>query len=104
MKEFKLFVSELLQQEVEVEAENIEEALAELERLYHEGEVVLDYSNLIDTEFSNCELSKKEIQIMGEIGKFCEECPSCDCCPEGECVLYRIEKIIENGYFREVTK
>ena len=35
-------------------------------------------------------------EIMNEITDFCEECPSHECCPEDECVLYRIEQIIED--------
>lgn len=34
-------------------------------------------------------------EILTEISNFCsEECPSCTCCPEEECVLFRIEKIV----------
>lgn len=35
-----------------------------------------------------------EEQIKLEIASFCEECPSHENCPEDECVLFRIEKII----------
>lgn len=34
-------------------------------------------------------------RILKEIANFCEECPSHENCPEDECVLYRIEKIVE---------
>jgi hypothetical protein len=33
-------------------------------------------------------------KILTEITNFCEECPSHECCPEEECVLYRIEQIL----------
>lgn len=33
-------------------------------------------------------------KILLEITKFCENCGSNCCCPEEECVLFRIEKII----------
>lgn len=33
-------------------------------------------------------------EILTEITNFCETCPSKDCCPEDECVLFRIEKIV----------
>ena len=33
-------------------------------------------------------------KILKEIYNFCEECPSHECCPEEECVLYRIEEIV----------
>ena len=35
-------------------------------------------------------------KIMLEITNHCEECPNHECCPEEECVLFRIEKIIED--------
>lgn len=28
---------------------------------------------------------------------FCNECPSKDCCPEAECILFRIEKILNES-------
>ncbi len=37
----------------------------------------------------------KDDSILKEIMDFCESCPSSQDCPEDECVLYRIEKIIE---------
>ena len=36
-------------------------------------------------------------KILLEIANFCETCPSHESCPEEECVLYRIEKIILKG-------
>ena len=39
-------------------------------------------------------MKKKEVKIMNEITDFCEQCPSKDCCPEEDCVLFRIEKIL----------
>ena len=33
--------------------------------------------------------------IMNEITLYCrDECCSCDCCPEDECVLFRIERMV----------
>lgn len=37
-----------------------------------------------------------EDKILKEITTFCETCGSKEDCPEGECVLYRIEKIVNN--------
>lgn len=34
-------------------------------------------------------------RILNETIRFCAECPSVECCPEDECVLFRIEKIVE---------
>ena len=37
----------------------------------------------------------KVIEIMNEISDFCgNECNSVMCCPEEECVLFRIEQIV----------
>lgn len=33
-------------------------------------------------------------KVMNEITDFCEECPSHECCPEEECILWRIEQIV----------
>lgn len=33
-------------------------------------------------------------EIMNEITGFCEQCSSHECCPEEECVLWRIEQLI----------
>ena len=35
-----------------------------------------------------------EDKILNEITSFCEECKSKDCCPESDCVLFRIEQIV----------
>ena len=35
-----------------------------------------------------------EEKILNETTTFCNECESKGCCPEEECVLYRIEQII----------
>lgn len=83
---YKAYVRETLQREIEVEANSEEEAVQKIESMYYEGEVILDYSDLIDTKFCNCEMTKNEILIMNEISNFCEnECSSKECCHEGEC-------------------
>lgn len=33
-------------------------------------------------------------EILTEITDFCSECASKECCPEEECILFRIEQII----------
>jgi hypothetical protein len=33
-------------------------------------------------------------KILNEITSFCNECASKDCCPESDCVLFRIEQIV----------
>jgi hypothetical protein len=95
-KIFNVKVTEVLQRKCEIEAETEDEALEILESKYYDEEIVLDSQDLIDTEFSNCGYSKKEIEIMNEIHSFCKY----DCgegvynCAEEKCVLWRIEKII----------
>ena len=98
---FNVIVTETLQRVCEIEAENEDEALEILEEKYYDEEIVLDDSDLIDTEFSNCEYSKKERHIMNEIQRFCEnQCgEGVSNCAEEECVLFRIEKIIEGNYY-----
>jgi hypothetical protein len=60
------------------------------------------FENFRKDELINfCEIAKEIIQnqkkeILEEITNFCNECPSKECCSENECVLYKIEKII-NG-------
>lgn len=46
-------------------------------------------------------------KILNEITNFCEECSSHECCPEEECVLYRIEQTALNKkkiYQVEITE
>lgn len=43
-------------------------------------------------------------KIMLEIAKFCDTCGSHDCCPEDECILYRIEKLIINKNKKRISK
>lgn len=35
-----------------------------------------------------------EEKILTEITNFCKGCSSCECCPEGKCVLFGIEQLI----------
>lgn len=62
-KTYKIYITQTLQRELEVEAESKEEALNKIEEKFNNGELLLDYDDVIDTEFSNCKLSKKEIQF-----------------------------------------
>lgn len=39
------------------------------------------------------DLHKIKQSILNETTTFCNECASKDCCPERECVLYRIEEL-----------
>ena len=46
MKKFKILITETLQKQLIVEAENIEEALKKVNKAYDDGRVELDYENL----------------------------------------------------------
>ena len=37
-----------------------------------------------------------EDKILNETTTFCESCPKRECCPEEECILWRIEQIVTN--------
>lgn len=39
-------------------------------------------------------IETKEDKIMNEITEFCRDCESCQNCPEEDCILFRIERII----------
>lgn len=43
-------------------------------------------------------------RILLEIANFCETCPSHELCPEEECVLYRIEKMILRGKCMDINE
>ena len=46
-------------------------------------------------------------KILNETTTFCNECESKECCPEEECILYRIEQIALNKkktYQVEITE
>lgn len=34
-------------------------------------------------------------KILTEITECCENCPNHECCPEEDCILFRIEQIVE---------
>jgi len=37
-----------------------------------------------------------EDAILTEITEYCRECASNNCCPEDECILFRIEQLVCN--------
>jgi len=47
---YKIEITETLQKQIEVEAESAEEAVLCVEAMYNNEDVVLDSSNIIDTE------------------------------------------------------
>lgn len=52
MKKFSIEIVETLSKIVPIEAKNVNEALIIAERMYQEEEIVLDYNDLVDTEFN----------------------------------------------------
>lgn len=60
-----------------------------LEHSYKGKDVIKHIESLEDR------LDRIRVVILNETTRFCEECPSKENCPEEECVLYRIEQIIE---------
>lgn len=36
-------------------------------------------------------------KILNETTTFCERCPNRECCLENECILFRIEQILEKN-------
>jgi hypothetical protein len=67
----------LKRQKLEFELDNV--------RMHYETEAEAEYYKYKD---------KYDRKILNEITSFCEECGSKDSCSEDECVLFRIEKIV----------
>ena len=53
MKTFYISVTETLNKIVEVHAEDSSEALQKAEDAYYNGEIELDYNDMVDTEFED---------------------------------------------------
>jgi len=50
METFKIEIQEFLSRIVEIEAENIDEAISKVKELYHKEEIVLDSDDYVTTE------------------------------------------------------
>lgn len=48
----KVEITEILQRTVEVDAEDLKDAINKVEELYKNEEIILDYSDYISTEFN----------------------------------------------------
>lgn len=57
-KEFIIYITETLQKKVIVKANDIDEALDQVIDQYNDGEIVLDYNDYLDVEFSFKKLKK----------------------------------------------
>lgn len=53
MKIYKIEITETLQKIIEIEADNEEDALHKVMRMYKNEEVILDYDNFVDVSFKN---------------------------------------------------
>lgn len=53
MKTYYISVTETLNKIVEVHAEDSSEALQKAEDAYYNGEIELDYNDMVDTDFEN---------------------------------------------------
>ena len=47
MNKYRFNIEEVLNREIMIEANNFEEAMKIINRLYKEGEIILDYSDLV---------------------------------------------------------
>lgn len=57
-KEFIIYITETLQKKVIVKANDIDEALDQVIDQYNDGEIVLDYNDYLNVEFSFKKLKK----------------------------------------------
>lgn len=53
MEKYKVEIIETLQKTVEVEADNKEDALHKVMKMYKNEEVILDYNDFVDLDFRN---------------------------------------------------
>lgn len=53
MKTYYISITETLNRIVEVHAEDSSEALQKAEDAYYNGEIELDYNNMVDTDFND---------------------------------------------------
>ena len=51
MKKFNIEITETLQRQIEIEAEDYDEAMKIIKEKYHNCEIVLDSNDYLDTEF-----------------------------------------------------
>lgn len=72
-------------------------------KIYIDG---LDIIQVLSNYEKECNKLKEENQrlkesIVNEATLFCDECASKECCPEKECVLYRIEELCVDEQVRD---
>jgi hypothetical protein len=47
---YKIEITETLQKTIEVDADNLSDAISKVKELYYKEDIVLDYSDYIDTD------------------------------------------------------
>ena len=68
MKTFKIEIQEFLARVVEVEAENVIDAISKIEGQYKKTEIVLDYDDFIEANFIDTESkSDEKSELMKEV-------------------------------------
>lgn len=56
-----------------------------------------ELAEILDGDYNNSEINDIKFKILNETTNHCNECLNKEHCPEHECVLYRIEKLVENA-------
>jgi hypothetical protein len=66
METFKIEVQEFLARVVEIEADNLEEALTNVQNRYKKSEIVLDYNDFVDAVFIdlNSQTKSDEMKML----------------------------------------
>lgn len=70
MKTFKIEITETLSKVITVESDSIETATKQVQQQYQKSEIVLDYTNLISTDFSSStkkKTDKEKIDLTKEL-------------------------------------
>lgn len=67
METFKIEVQELLSRTIDIQAQNIEEAIAKANQMYNSEEIVLDYNDLSKQEIIPNDLINEKESLTKEI-------------------------------------
>ena len=60
MENFKIEIKEFLAKVVEVQAENLPEAISKIYEQYKKAEIVLDYNDFVEVEFNDINIQSKD--------------------------------------------
>lgn len=66
MEMFKIEIQEILSKTINIQAQNIEEALEKVNQMYRMEEIVLDYSDFVDKKIIPSTLKKEEVLLKKE--------------------------------------